>query len=127
MKARTIQPSNSYTGLHPDAQALERYAVRCSSKAEEEVIDIHILCCDACLQRIEAMERDLGLVRIPPVQLPARSTQECDPEAARPANGQQKWPPRTQGRRFRAVNLPAYFRPGPRKSNCRTRFSGAKQ
>jgi anti-sigma factor RsiW len=45
---------------HPTEEALERFLLRRSDEQELEVVETHILACDACVTRLEALETQIA-------------------------------------------------------------------
>jgi hypothetical protein len=46
--------------LHPNEEALERFLLRRSDDQELETVETHILACDSCVARLEALEMQLA-------------------------------------------------------------------
>jgi hypothetical protein len=51
--------TNAYL-KHPDDEALERFLLRHSDDQELEILETHILACDTCITRLEALELQIA-------------------------------------------------------------------
>ena len=49
---------------HPNEEALERFLRNEAQESELEIIETHILACESCVTRLEALEIDLAAVKI---------------------------------------------------------------
>jgi hypothetical protein len=49
---------------HVGDEALERFILRHSDETELEVVETHILACDACVDRLEAMEIEIAATKL---------------------------------------------------------------
>lgn len=54
---------NSYLDNHPAEETLERFLLRQCSEPEEETVETHILACDACVSRLEALEAQIAAIK----------------------------------------------------------------
>lgn len=65
---------------HPNEEALERFLRNEAQETELEIIETHILACESCVTRLEALELDLAAVKIACREL---QTERIQKEAAR--------------------------------------------
>lgn len=65
---------------HPNEEALERFLRNEAQESELEIIETHILACESCVTRLEALELDLAAVK---VACRALQTERIQKEAAR--------------------------------------------
>ena len=65
---------------HPNEEALERFLRNEAQESELEIIETHILACESCVTRLEALEIDLAAVKIACREL---QTERIPKEAAR--------------------------------------------
>ena len=65
---------------HPNEEALERFLRNEAQESELEIIETHILACESCVTRLEALEIDLAAVKIACREL---QTERIQKEAAR--------------------------------------------
>ncbi len=67
---------------HPNEEALERFLFRRSEQPELEMVETHILACDACVERLEGLEMQIAATKI--------ALQEFQMEAERKAAAREK-------------------------------------
>lgn len=65
---------------HPNEEALERFLRNEAQESELEIIETHILACESCVTRLEALELDLAAVKVACREL---QTERIQKEAAR--------------------------------------------
>ena len=65
---------------HPNEEALERFLRNEAQETELETIETHILACESCVTRLEALELDLAAVKVACHEL---QTERIQKEAAR--------------------------------------------
>lgn len=65
---------------HPNEEALERFLRNEAQESELEIIETHILACESCVTRLEALELDLAAVKVACHEL---QTERIQKEAAR--------------------------------------------
>src|SRR5947209_11783922 len=49
---------------HPDEEILERFVLHQSGEEELEVVETHILACDSCVSRLEALEVEIAAMKL---------------------------------------------------------------
>lgn len=62
---------------HPNEEALERFLRNEVPESELEVIETHILACDSCVTRLQALETDMSAAKIALQQLEAERVQKA--------------------------------------------------
>ncbi len=67
---------------HPDEEALERFLLHRSEEPEVEIVETHMLACDACVERLEILETQIAATKI--------ALQEFQLEAQRKASAPEK-------------------------------------
>jgi anti-sigma factor RsiW len=49
---------------HPEEEVLERFVLHQSGEEETEVVETHILACDSCVSRLEALEVEVAAMKL---------------------------------------------------------------
>lgn len=80
-----IHMQNSYLDNHPSEEALERFLLHQSPDQELETVETHILACDGCVSRLEALESQIAATKIALRELQRESA------VAAPAGEQHFW------------------------------------
>ena len=68
---------------HPNEEALERFLRNEVPESELEVIETHILACDSCVTRLQALETDMAAAKIALQQLETERVQKAAVHAGR--------------------------------------------
>jgi hypothetical protein len=58
-----VHMQNSYLDNHPAEETLERFLLHQCSEPELETVETHILACDACVSRLEALETQIAAIK----------------------------------------------------------------
>jgi len=87
MPTDDMQHSDSYLE-HPSEDALERFLLHRSNEEELETVETHILACNSCVSRLEAMEIQIAATKIALSELHQEKTAE---EYAKAQNPRKSW------------------------------------
>ena len=68
---------------HPNEEELERFLLHQSEEKELEVIETHILACEACVARLETLETQVAVMKMALEQMEAEQKPKESPKAER--------------------------------------------
>ncbi len=87
MSADYMQQSDSYLE-HPSEESLERFLLHQSNDQELETVETHILGCESCVTRLEALEIEIAATRMALSELHQEKTAE---QYAKAQNPRRSW------------------------------------
>lgn len=78
---------------HPNEEALERFLLRRSEEPEIEMVETHILACDACVERLEILETQIAATKIALQEFQMQAERKASAREKRPWRGNRSWKP----------------------------------
>jgi hypothetical protein len=69
---------------HPSDDALERYLLHQSQAEEEDVVETHVLACESCVSRLEALEVEIATMKLALQKLESEQTAKQTAAEAQP-------------------------------------------